>query len=134
MPLLFPPSSTSFSPSTVSSLLPASTSPTTPSYLIFFASIDPATGQSWCIDCRNSVALIEKFLPEKKGNSVLVQVGARNEWKTPENEYRKLYDVQNIPTIVRVEDPNASVEAIKSSKRLVEAEVMDEDKFGKFVA
>jgi hypothetical protein len=46
-------------------------------YIIFYASVDPSTGKSWCGDCRDAELLVEtKFRGEEKDITV-VAVGEK---------------------------------------------------------
>ncbi|GAA5868403.1 hypothetical protein JCM1840_006980 [Sporobolomyces johnsonii] len=113
------------SPEAVLSQIPPSTSPSSPHYLIFFA--------PWCPDCLATQSAIEQRVPES--NSTLVYVGERDQWKTPENPFRKApFNISKIPTIVRVEQGGESLQgSLESALRLVEGELRDETKFEQFV-
>lgn len=73
--------------------------------MLFVANDDPETKKSWCPDCVIAKPVIEKALQAHKDNDqvalVTVQVGQRNEWKTPENPYR-LHElkINCVPTIL----------------------------------
>ncbi|GAA5930623.1 hypothetical protein JCM1841_006820 [Sporobolomyces salmonicolor] len=113
------------SPEAVLSQIPSSTSPSAPHYLIFFA--------PWCPDCLATQSAIEQRVPES--NSTLVYVGERQQWKTPDNPFRKApFNISKIPTIVRVEQGGEALHgSLESAPRLVEGELRDDAKFEQFV-
>jgi len=86
------------------------------SYVIFYASRGD-DGVMWCPDCRAVEDLVkETFEKEGAPSAEIIYVGQREEWKTPKNQWRKHpWNVQSIPTIVRVRD----------DERLVEGEIKD---------
>ncbi|GAA5938573.1 uncharacterized protein JCM15063_005359 [Sporobolomyces koalae] len=135
MPLLFPESQQT--PESVLKSIPESTSAAKPHFLVFLSSVDPATGEMWCPDCRNPQQLIEQIVPEQA--SQLVFVGDRTSWKSPDSPWRKApFHLSAIPTVIKVEQsPNSqdSLESsLKSGPRLIEGDLMDEAKFKQFVA
>ncbi|KAK4051879.1 hypothetical protein OIV83_002584 [Microbotryomycetes sp. JL201] len=73
--VLLPP--TDVTPESVLEAVPPNTSSSKPHFLIFFASVDPDTGKSWCPDCRDVEPTIEQHVPDTV--STLVYVGQRNE-------------------------------------------------------
>ncbi|PRQ73140.1 hypothetical protein AAT19DRAFT_15893 [Rhodotorula toruloides] len=99
MPLLFP--DTQVTPQTVLQQANKASS-SNPHFLIFFASIDPATGKPWCPDCSEVQSEVDRLVPESR--STLVFVGDRTEWKKPDNPWRNApFNISRIPTIIRVE-------------------------------
>ncbi|GAA5868648.1 hypothetical protein JCM8547_003767 [Rhodosporidiobolus lusitaniae] len=132
MPLLFP--SCPQSPSSILSQIPSSTSPSSPHFLIFFSNPDEATGKPWCPDCADVQEAVETIVPEKQ--STLVFVGSRQEWKTPENPFRKApFNVNNIPTIIKVTESGEGLKnLLDSAPHLVEADLRDNDKLKSFVS
>jgi thiol-disulfide isomerase/thioredoxin len=46
-------------------------------YIIFYASVDPSTGKSWCGDCRDAEPLIEAKFKEDGKDVIVVAVGER---------------------------------------------------------
>ncbi|KAM0788351.1 hypothetical protein ACM66B_001492 [Microbotryomycetes sp. NB124-2] len=129
--VLLPPSSQS--PESVLDAVPPSTSSSNPHFLILFASVDPQTGQSWCPDCRDVEPAIEKHVPQQR--STLVYVGQRNEWKTPDNAYRKAFGISAVPTIIRLESGDKAnlTSQISSAQKLVEGEILDESRLKEFL-
>lgn len=73
--------------------------------LLFVASDDPQTKDSWCSDCRNSKSILEKTIEEFKFNDQLamaiIEVGQRDYWKDSKNPFRthKL-QVSAVPTLM----------------------------------
>jgi len=92
------------------------------SYVIFYASRG-RDGVMWCPDCRAVEDFVkETFEAEGAPTAEIIYVGQRDEWKTPRNRWRQQpWNIQNIPTIVRVKD----------NERLVEGEI--EDKLQDFI-
>lgn len=84
--------------------------------VLFTGNDDPETKQSWCPDCVLCKPVIEKVLEGFKHNEqialVVVRVGDRPIWKTPENPYRlhKLA-ISCIPTVVSLS--NVSISTIR---------------------
>lgn len=73
--------------------------------LLFVASDDPQTRQSWCSDCKNSKPTIDQVVEKFQFNEQLilaiVEVGSRDEWKKDDNPFR-LHDlrVTAVPTLL----------------------------------
>lgn len=73
--------------------------------VLFVASDDPNTKESWCPDCVKSKPIIEKVIEDFKFNDMLelatVKVGGRDEWNSSDNPYRS-HDlhVSKVPTLV----------------------------------
>ncbi|EJD54427.1 hypothetical protein AURDEDRAFT_156207 [Auricularia subglabra TFB-10046 SS5] len=98
---------------------PASQVPTDAEYIIFYSSVDPATGRLWCPDCRDVDQLVrDTFTADGAPDARLVYVGQRHEWKRPaENPLRgEPWNVAGVPTIVKLKDG-------KEVARLVEGEI-----------
>jgi len=86
--------------------------------LIFYASRDE-NGRMWCGDCRRIEQLVkEKFEAEGAPTGIVFDVGDKPTWKSPENEYRKLYGIDSIPTIIKLVDG-------KESSRLVDQDITE---------
>ncbi|KAM0755255.1 hypothetical protein T439DRAFT_322297 [Meredithblackwellia eburnea MCA 4105] len=134
MPLL-PPSSPGSDPSVLLNHLSSLPSPVSPYFIVFFASPDPDTGLPWCGDCRQAQPLLAKWV--KESNSGIVFVGGRDEWKTPSNPFRQAFDVQRIPTIIKLPSVGGGASfnygAVKDAEKLVESDVLDEEKLKSFV-
>lgn len=73
--------------------------------LLFIASDDPQTKESWCSDCRNCKTTLENKIEEFKFNEQLalaiVEVGSKDQWKKSDNPFRthKL-QVTAVPTLL----------------------------------
>ncbi|KAJ3113950.1 Thioredoxin domain-containing protein 17 [Phlyctochytrium bullatum] len=92
-------------------------------FVYLFANEDPATGQSWCPDCRNAEPLIKKHLETVDGGLVLeVAAGDRPTWKDPNNFYRHHAELKatSVPTLYEIGKDG------KVLKKLVENEAEDE--------
>lgn len=82
--------------------------------LLFVASDDPITNQSWCPDCRNSKPIIDKIVEEFQFNQQLVlaiiQVGQKEQWKTDDNPFRS-HDLQisAVPTLISLKMVSSSL-------------------------
>lgn len=91
--------------------------------LLFVANDHPETKQSWCPDCLLAKPIINKMREKFQNNEqialVCVQVGQRDEWKTPDNPYR-LHElkISCVPTIV----------SLSNGLRLNGSECSDEQK------
>ncbi|KAK4058375.1 hypothetical protein OIO90_000533 [Microbotryomycetes sp. JL221] len=120
--MLIPP--TEQTPDSVLSAIPTNTSSSNPHFLIFFASVEPDTGRSWCPDCRVVEPTIDKHVPDNNST-----------WKTPDNAYRKAFGISAVPTILRVEsaDKSSLSNQLSSARKLVEGEILDEVKLKDFL-
>lgn len=82
--------------------------------LLFVASDDPETKQSWCSDCRNSKPIIDQIVEKFQFNEQLilaiVEVGRRDEWKKSDNPFR-LHDLRIIavPTLLSIKNVSTLV-------------------------
>ncbi|RAL11723.1 DUF953 domain protein [Aspergillus homomorphus CBS 101889] len=100
-------------------------------FIVFVASDDPATGQSWCPDVRAAWPVLETtFSPADAPRLAAVEVGQKPEWKDPGNIYRTTWKVPCIPTLVRYEIVNG--ETVETG-RLVEGEILDQKRLGEFI-
>ncbi|KAI0066495.1 hypothetical protein BV25DRAFT_1390313 [Artomyces pyxidatus] len=72
-------------------------------FVIFYSSRDEE-GKMWCPDCRAVEDLVERtFSPIGGPSALVIYVGQKPEWKTPDNPFRgPAWDVQSVPTIVRL--------------------------------
>ncbi|ORY46771.1 DUF953-domain-containing protein [Rhizoclosmatium globosum] len=92
-------------------------------FAVLFASEDPATGESWCPDCRVSDPLIKKAISKVADSTLLlVPTGDRPTWRNPEHPYRKHENlkVTNVPTLYEFGKDG------KVIKKLVEAEITEQ--------
>ncbi|KAI9168649.1 hypothetical protein H9P43_008022 [Blastocladiella emersonii ATCC 22665] len=103
-----------------------------PVVVLFFGNELPETNESFCPDCVVADPLIRKAVLShaQSATITLVEVpsGARDEWRSPDNRYRKHPQIQlaRIPTLVQwTRDGPAG--------RLVEDECADEAKLAAFL-
>lgn len=73
-------------------------------YIIFYSSV--VEDELWCRDCRDVDPLVkEVFSPEEGPSALIVYVGNRQQWKTPENIWRQgPWNVTGVPSVVRIEN------------------------------
>jgi hypothetical protein len=118
-------------------------------FLCFISSTDPATNQPWCPDVRAALPRLEEaFSSENAPKLGYVHVGQKPEfvsvlpdcvgiiltgdrWKEMDNKYRKVWGINAIPNLVRYQGIDGVVTA---TGRLVEGEIMDEEKLSKFLS
>ncbi|WWC66008.1 uncharacterized protein I303_108630 [Kwoniella dejecticola CBS 10117] len=101
--------------------------PTAPpvSYLVFYS--DVVNGQMWCPDCRDVEQVVkDTFDGQDKPKAIIYWVGPIAEWRTPKNKARVDWNVQSIPTILRIENG-------KETARLVEDEILDKKRLEAFL-
>ncbi|OWZ67703.1 hypothetical protein AYX15_01376 [Cryptococcus neoformans] len=101
--------------------------PTAPaiSYIVFYSNI--VDGQMWCPDCRAVENVVkETFDAPDKPNAAIFWVGNRQEWRTPNNQARTEWNVNSVPTILRLENG-------KETGRLVEDEILDKARLQAFI-
>ncbi|KAI1793203.1 hypothetical protein LXA43DRAFT_1003391 [Ganoderma leucocontextum] len=86
-------------------------------YLIIYSSRDDG-GKLWCPDCVAVEGLVKQtFEPETGPSGTIVYVGQRSEWKTASNPFRaQPWNVQSIPTVIRIRDGARLVDAEISGK------------------
>ncbi|KAF9364633.1 Thioredoxin domain-containing protein 17 [Mortierella sp. NVP85] len=92
-------------------------------YLYFYASIDPATGLSWCPDCVAAGPIIQKGFSELDDSVILVDVpvGDRPTWKDPEHPYRHRADaITAVPTLFHLNTKKRLVEEKCTKENLTE--------------
>ncbi|KAH6917027.1 hypothetical protein BKA70DRAFT_1417804 [Coprinopsis sp. MPI-PUGE-AT-0042] len=94
-------------------------------YVIFYAS--EMGGKMWCPDCVNVKPLIDEVLSGPDSPCALVVfVGTREQWKTPDNIWRQApWNVTGVPTVVKIKDGHPA-------ERLVESQIQ-RDRFLEFV-
>ncbi|KAJ9125360.1 hypothetical protein QFC22_000320 [Naganishia vaughanmartiniae] len=92
-----------------------------PVFLVFYSAITPSTGQMWCPDCRDVESAVKTtFDGPDKPKAVIIWL-EREEWRKRDNEARVKWNVQNLPTILRLQDG-------KETGRLVESEILNSAK------
>mmetsp|Transcript_18635 Transcript_18635/g.56285 ORF Transcript_18635/g.56285 Transcript_18635/m.56285 type:complete len:514 (+) Transcript_18635:178-1719(+) len=73
-----------------------------PHLVLFRASDDPATGESWCPDVRRTLPAVEAAVAEAGGTLLQVLVGDRPTWKSPDHPFRtdmRLH-IGGVPTLL----------------------------------
>ncbi|KAH8763093.1 hypothetical protein F5883DRAFT_498583 [Diaporthe sp. PMI_573] len=94
-----------------------------PFFITFTTSDLPETGQSWCPDVRAALPHLKTaFGAQGSPDMAFVEVGQRPEWRVPTNVFRTIWNVHNVPTLVRYERVDGEV---KETGRLVEGEILD---------
>lgn len=74
-----------------------------PVYLIFYSPPDPVTHKLWCPDCRAVEEPVRRAFNADGGPKGIVHwVGQRDEWRKPDNEARAMWNVHNVPTILKL--------------------------------
>ncbi|KAF2710854.1 hypothetical protein K504DRAFT_429208 [Pleomassaria siparia CBS 279.74] len=92
-------------------------------FILFLASTDPTTKQSWCSDVRAALPLLNATFSAKTSPEVhYVYVGQRTEYKSPDNVYRKNWNINFVPTLARYERVDGEV---KETGHLIEGELLD---------
>ncbi|XP_074593656.1 thioredoxin domain-containing protein 17-like [Brevipalpus obovatus] len=99
-------------------------------FILFIASKD-SNGVSWCPDCVSADPVIQKAVsdcdPKMDQETLFItaQVGARDEWKNPNNSFRldETFKVDCVPTLLN----------IQKNQRLRETECADREKVEKFL-
>ncbi|KAF5540748.1 ser thr phosphatase family [Fusarium mexicanum] len=103
-----------------------------PIYVILTSSNDEETGAPWCSDVRAALPFLEETFDKQDGpTSVYESVGPRPGWKKPDNPHKLTWGISAIPTVIRFELRDGSVE---EKGRLVEAEVYEDGKLQSFVS
>ncbi|WVR07957.1 hypothetical protein IAU60_005000 [Kwoniella sp. DSM 27419] len=96
--------------------------PTAPAktFLVFYS--DVVDGRMWCPDCRDVEQTVkDAFDAPDKPKGIIYWVGTVAEWRTPKNKARVDWNVNSVPTILRIENG-------KETGRLVESEIMDKQR------
>lgn len=89
-------------------------------FLLFSGTTD-AAGKSWCPDCSRALPVIKTAVQQFATEAdafVYVDVGDRNEWKTPSHPLRTRFQLTGVPTLL----------VYNTSQRLVEDQCLDEAK------
>jgi Eukaryotic protein of unknown function (DUF953) len=92
---------------------------------VFFGSIDPQTGESWCKDCVTADPVLRRACVSTRPDLILFEcpVGERSDWKQqPQHPYRQhpLLRLERIPTLLFFERG-------LERGRLVEADCANQD-------
>ncbi|WVO15001.1 hypothetical protein L204_102644 [Cryptococcus depauperatus] len=94
-------------------------------YIVFYSSI--VDGQMWCSDCRAVESTVkEAFDGPDKPNAAVYWVGNVRDWRTPNNSVRVDWNVNSIPTILRIDEG-------KETARLVKDEILDKSRLAAFL-
>ncbi|KHO01607.1 uncharacterized protein MAM_00608 [Metarhizium album ARSEF 1941] len=100
-------------------------------FVIFISSEDPETKQPWCPDVRASWPHIQAAFGGENAPTVsVVEVGQRPEWRSPENVFRKNWNVNGVPTLAKYERVHGE---IVETARLDESGIMDEAQLRGFI-
>ncbi|WVQ66160.1 uncharacterized protein L199_004338 [Kwoniella botswanensis] len=95
------------------------------SYLVFYSDI--VNGQMWCPDCRDVESTVKQaFDAPDKPKAIIYWVGSISEWRAPKNKARVDWNVNSVPTILKIENG-------KETGRLVEQEILDKKIFEAFL-
>ncbi|KAJ5901990.1 hypothetical protein N7495_002518 [Penicillium taxi] len=79
-------------------------------FVAFIASPDPITKQPWCPDVRAVLPYLSKaFAGGDTPTVALVEVGQKPEWKDPQNDYRTIWGIKGIPSLVRYQQVDGEV-------------------------
>ncbi|KAJ5698647.1 hypothetical protein N7462_000652 [Penicillium macrosclerotiorum] len=101
-------------------------------FIAFVSSKDPVTGLPWCPDVRAALPFINAaFESDSAPSLAVVEVGQKEVWRHPQNEYRVNWNVTAIPALVRYERVNGHV---SETGRLVEGQILDKDGLAKFIS
>lgn len=90
--------------------------------LLFYASLDQATGRSWCGDCRDLDPVIESLatneLKDKDVTLVKVYVGQKHIWKDPKNFFKQCdHKITAVPTLINTK--TVSIEKTRQTVTLI---------------
>ncbi|GJJ13175.1 hypothetical protein Clacol_007426 [Clathrus columnatus] len=75
-------------------------------------------GEMWCPDCRKVESVVKDMFARSDKRGLVVYVGNKPEWKSEQNTYRRAFGVQNIPSIIIIENG-------KETLRASEDEILD---------
>ncbi|CAI7589381.1 unnamed protein product [Penicillium pancosmium] len=101
-------------------------------FLAFISGDDAITKQPWCPDVRAALPYIDTAFATPDAPTVaMVSVGQKPEWKDPKNVYRSLWNVNNVPALVRYQRVNGEV---VETGRLIEGQILDKVKLQSFIS
>jgi len=109
-------------PLTVSEDIPSSFGTT---FLIFYASRD-VNGRMWCPDCRDVEEHVKETFESSPQTGLIIYVGNKPTWKSPDNRFRQSHNISSIPTIVRLDNG-------KETARLIEGEILEPGKLEQLI-
>ncbi|XP_061683179.1 thioredoxin domain-containing protein 17 [Syngnathoides biaculeatus] len=78
----------------------------------YFCGDKDEQGKSWCPDCDRAEPILKGAMGVLPQGSVFIycQVGERNYWKDPSNEFRTTLKLTGVPTLLRWGTPQKLVE------------------------
>ncbi|KAJ5241837.1 uncharacterized protein N7469_000164 [Penicillium citrinum] len=101
-------------------------------FLAFISGDDSVTKQPWCPDVRAALPHIDAaFTAPDAPTLAMVSVGTLAEWREPKNIFRTLWNINNVPALVRYQRVNGEV---TETGRLIEGEILDKSKLQKFMS
>ncbi|CAI7578307.1 hypothetical protein N7533_000405 [Penicillium manginii] len=122
----------SFSLPASAKLLEVPEASTSKLFLAFISGDDAITKQPWCPDVRAALPHIDAAFAAPDAPTVaMVSVGQKPEWKEPKNVYRSLWNVNNVPALVRYQRVNGEV---VETGRLIEGQILDKVKLQSFIS
>lgn len=91
-------------------------------YIIFYSSV--VDGELWCPHCRNVENRVRDTFSGADAPALLVvYVGDRPSWKTPEAAYRKApWSVTGVPTLIKLDSEGKEVARVTAEKILEEVD------------
>ncbi|CAG9760020.1 unnamed protein product [Ceutorhynchus assimilis] len=95
---------------------------------VYFTGNKDSSGQSWCPDCNNAWPVVMGVLDALPDNHplVIVEVGEREEWKNPQNPFRKdKVRLRVIPTIAIWNEVN-KLEGVMCEKQELVSMLLEE--------
>ncbi|KAM0755585.1 hypothetical protein T439DRAFT_320285 [Meredithblackwellia eburnea MCA 4105] len=92
-------------------------------YLLFSSSLEER-GRPWCRDCEAAQGPLAAVIPDNA--SSIVYVGDRETWNKPENPWKQApFNIERIPTILKLKGEGSIEDKITRANRLVEAEILE---------
>ncbi|XP_060612814.2 thioredoxin domain-containing protein 17 [Anolis sagrei] len=81
-------------------------------FVYFSGDKDPDTGTSWCPDCVRAEPIVRAQLTHLPDGAAFIycQVGPRDYWKNPDNEFKKKLKLTGVPTLLKYGTPEKLVE------------------------
>lgn len=78
----------------------------------YFSGDKDADGNSWCPDCVKAEPIVRGEIAHLPEGSVFIycQVGQRDYWKNPNNDFKKTLKLSGVPTLLRYGTPQKLVE------------------------
>ncbi|CAN8101433.1 unnamed protein product [Discula destructiva] len=102
-----------------------------PLFITFISSKLPETGEAWCPDVRAAMPVLESVFSAPGAPAMaFVEVGQLPQWRDPKNKYRTVWNVHNVPTLVKYSFMDGE---IQETGRLVEGDVLGEKRLRQFI-